>query len=392
MKKCYLLKTTVLLFVFFSSFSQLSASELQVSGWIPYWKLKEGMQSAKKNLSKLDEVYPFAFSVKSDGSLKDLANLDQKDSLKFIKNARANDVEVIPTVMSSSGADIHKILSDTNLRKKHIEEIVAVVKEGKYDGIDIDYEAKFAKTNTFFSRFLLELKNALKDKTLVCTIEPRTPADSLYRQIPKDLEYANDYKEIGTHCDKVIIMAYDQQRADLKLNDLKKGLPYVPVSDVDWVRKVLELTMQTIPKEKIILGIPTYGHEYEIVATSLQLSGYSKLWALNPVYGVDTAKEYGIKPTRARSGEIAFSYIPKGSSSDFVKSLKSKKTKSSEEIVSKALSYAQETKQPVKFNYVTWSDAEAVKQKVDLAKELQILGVSLFKIDGGEDKKIWNLF
>lgn len=393
MIKFNLFKIVVLIFVFSAFASPVAASDLQVSGWIPYWKLKEGMQSAKKNFSKLDEIYPFAFSVKLDGTLKDLANLNSKDAMKFFKSARANDIEIIPTIMWSSGADIHNILSNEMLRKNHVKAIGEMVKEGKFDGIDIDYETKFARTGPFFSSFLREVKNEIKNKKLVCTIEPRTPPDSLYREIPKDLEYANDYKEIATHCDDVVIMAYDQQRADLKLNSSKKGLPYVPVSDVDWVRKVLELTIQTIPKEKIILGIPTYGHEYEMVATSAQFSGYSKLWALNPVYGTDTAKQYKIKPARGLSGEIGFSYFPKDSPFSLLNNLKTPKgANSSNEAALKALSYAGETKQPVKFNYLTWSDAEAVKQKVDLAKELGIKGVSLFKIDGGEDKKIWSLF
>lgn len=388
----YLFLSFVIIFSLFP-INRVQAAPLEVSGWIPYWKLKEGMQSAKKNISKLTEVYPFAYSLKTDGTLKDLAGLKDKDAQKFIKNVRANDVEVIPTVMSSSGNDIHQILSNDLLRKKHVEEILNVVKTGRYDGIDIDYESKFARTRPFFSQFLLELKNGLKNKTLVCTIEPRTPPDSLYREIPKTLEYANDYKEIGTHCDKVVVMAYDQQRADLKLNDSKKGMPYVPVSDVDWVRKVLVLTAQSIPKEKIILGIPTYGHEYEIIATPERFSGYTKLWALNPVYATDILKEYKLTPHRSKSGELSFSYFPKDNKFKILKDLKvPKATPEGEEAAQRALLYANQTKQPVTFNFVTWSDVEAVRQKVDLAKELQIRGVSLFKIDGGEDKKIWNLF
>lgn len=384
---------TFFLLFFFGTTVLTHAAPLEVSGWIPYWKFKEGSLSAKKNFDKINQIYPFAFSVKLDGTLKDLANLKSKDATKFLKSARANDIKIVPTVMWSSGQEIHNILSSDTLRKKHVKSIGETVREGKFDGIDIDYESKFSRTNAFFSTFLREVKNELKDKKLVCTIEPRTPPSSLYRDVPNTIEYANDYKEIATHCDEVVIMAYDQQRADLKLNNSKKGLPYVPVSDVDWVRKVLELTVLSIPKEKIVLGIPTYGHEYEIVATSEQFSGYKKLWALNPVYGVDTAKDYKIKPKHGKSGEIGFSYFPKDSPYSIIKSLNNPKgSDSSNEVALKALMYAKDTKQPVKFNFVTWSDVEAVRQKVDLAKEFEIRGVSLFKIDGGEDKKIWSLF
>jgi spore germination protein YaaH len=41
---------------------------------------------------------------------------------------------------------------------------------------------------------------------------------------------------------------------------------------------------------------------------------------------------------------------------------------------------------------VWWSDAQAAADKVKLARELGLRGVSFFKIDGGEDMGIWNLF
>jgi hypothetical protein len=41
------------------------------------------------------------------------------------------------------------------------------------------------------------------------------------------------------------------------------------------------------------------------------------------------------------------------------------------------------------FRYLVWSDAQAIKDKVDLAKRLGIRGVAIFKIDGGEDLAMW---
>jgi spore germination protein YaaH len=238
---------------------------------------------------------------------------------------------------------------------------------------------------------LKELKHELKDKTLVCTIEPRTPPDSLYREVPQVIEYANDYAEIARHCDQVTIMAYDQQRADIKLNNARKGAPYIPVSDVDWVEKVLELTIQSIPREKVVLGIPTYGHHYSVTVAPGWYRDYWRLGALNVPDILDLADEWDVKPSRNSAGEMGFSYIPESSVlANYTGRLSiPRRTPSGEVAAAQALAYANKTGKEATFNIVSYSDAGAMKEKIDLAKKMQLKGVALFKIDGEEDQKVW---
>ena len=75
---------------------------------------------------------------------------------------------------------IHAVLSDPKKRKEHIAMIVDEVQANDFDGIDIDYEGKYAKTRPHFSQFLKELYAAMGDKWVQCTIESRTPLDSRY--------------------------------------------------------------------------------------------------------------------------------------------------------------------------------------------------------------------
>ncbi len=368
-----------------------ATSNFEVSGWIPYWRVSGGTRDAKAHLDQLSEIHPFGYSVKENGTLKDLAGLKKSIWKSLIKNARKENVRVVPTVMWSDGQDIHRILSNSKLRKAHIKAITSMVNRGDYDGVDIDYEGKLAETKDYFSQFLKELKEALDDKILTCAIEPRTPPDSLYRTIPATLQYANDYVAIGTYCDRVQIMAYDQGRADIKLNDAKAGAPYIPVADVDWVRKVVNFTMQTIPKEKIILGIPTYGREYEVTVSPNWYQGYRQIRSLNPNDALDTADDADVTPSRNRAGEISFSYLPESSTLKLPKSLIiPADTPKGNLVAARALAYANQTGQTVTFNLVWWSDAKAIEQKINLAHELGLRGVALFKIDGAEDRDMWD--
>lgn len=381
------------LFVLPSSAYAAPEASFEVSGWIPYWEVSKGTRDAKTHLDELDVIAPFSYSVQPDGSIKDLAGMTKSSWKTLLKEAKKEGVRVTPTVMWSDTNNIQKILSDTKLRAAHVKEIAGLVKKRGYDGVDIDYEGKLAATKPYYSAFLKELKAALGTGFLACTIEARTPPDSLYTVVPTKLEYANDFEQINKYCDRVYLMTYDQQRADLKLNTARLGLPYYPIADTEWVRKVVNLAAKTIDKKKLVVGIATYGREVEVTASPQSFAGYRQLWSVNGDYPEDTADDYDVTPTRNSAGELSFTYIPKDSKTSIPKSIKAPAgTPSGMEAAARALAYANSSGKSVSFNLVWWSDAGAAKQKVALAKELGVRGVSFFKLDGSEDKKIWDLF
>lgn len=383
------------LFLFFSFSPVQAAGDLEVAGWIPYWRDSQGIKDATKHLGDIDTVYPFAFTVQNDGTIKDHAKLSAKEWKAFMKKARSEDVEIIPTVMTSDGAAIHNILAYSDSRARHIQAIVDMVEKGKFDGVDIDYEGKKADTKVWFSLFLLELKQALKSKVLSCTVEARTPPDSLYREVPAVINYVNDYKTMDLACDRIVIMAYDQQRADIKANDARKGEPYIPVADPLWVEKVVKLTLESFSKEKIVLGIPTYGRQWAVTVAPEWFKGYSSLEALNIPHMLDLAKREKVKPTRNVAGELSFSYLPKILGTKTIKEIKKMKvpsgTEAGEKAALQALAYANKTGNEVIVNVAWYSDAEAMMDKVELAEKYDLRGVSLFKIDGEEDQKFWTM-
>ncbi len=365
----------------------------EVSGWLPYWKDASSTADVMPRLSQLTEINPFGYTVRSTGTLFDAMEVDEPHWQTLIAEAKRQNVRVIPTVMWSDGATIHKILSNTETRIALEDEIAALVKEKGYDGIDIDFEGKRAETKDYFSTFLKGLYLRLGDKWLMCTIEARTPIDSRYSGTPPAGAgiYANDYAAINQYCDRVRIMTYDQGAIDVKLNRARAA-PYIPLSDPAWVEKVIELTAQSIPKQKLVIGIPTYGYEYAVTPFSGFGYRYDKQWSFNQKYALDLAASLGITPVRNGAGEMSFIYkasaatTTSGGMDGSTTPMTNNPNVPSTLYEQKALASSIEPP----FNIVWWSDSQAVKDKVDLAKRLGVRGVAVFKFDGGEDQGVWN--
>ncbi len=380
--------------------TKATTSKLEFSGWLPYWRVASSTKDVLPHLDQLTEVNPFGYTVKKDGTLNDALKVGSPEWQNLFKEAKTKKVRIVPTVMWSDTESIHTILSNKKLRKKHIASIVEMVTTNNFDGVDIDYEGKRAEDRDNYSAFLKELSAAFaKDKAnkwLMCTIEARTPPVDLYKTIPADLEYANDFKEINKYCDRVRLMTYDQQRADLTLNKASTGL-YAPVADTAWVRKVVTLAAKDIDKSKLVLGVATYGYIYQVMPYD-DGSGYSYtvLEAFNPKYGTDTAKEYGITPARNSAGEMSFTYVPKSTPRTLPNNaeLQAKAPKGTISALRTALgatALAKEKGTQSPFSMLVWSDAKAIEDKVKLARELGIRGVAVFKFDGGEDPGMWKV-
>ena len=370
---------TVVIFGGVSS-SSLFAASFDKAVWIPYWRKTEGASTTLQNISTLTQISPFAFELQRDGSIKNALKIEEEPWTTLIAEAKKKKVKVYPSILSypqteAAKYDFYLLLAQRKRRAAHVAEIRALVKKYKFDGIDIDYENKSAETRPYFSAFLTELATALhKDKKqLICTVEARTPPESRYATTSKEIlakvEYSNDYKVIGKVCDQVRIMAYDQAGDDRVLINQNQyaGNMYKPVADIDWVEKIATLALRDIPAKKIILGIPTYGYKYEIKQQSGTTTlTYSRIGSMNFNYADELAKSIGVTPTRNSAGELSYVY---GTSTD--------------SNGNSLGTYKQ---------YLVWySDAAAIADKVKIAKLYKLGGVVIFKIDGGNDPKVWQV-
>ncbi|HUZ92377.1 MAG TPA: glycosyl hydrolase family 18 protein [Candidatus Paceibacterota bacterium] len=355
--------------------------------WLPFWSKQGGMLAVALHLEKFKEISPFSYEVNADGSLKDDLHIDSGLWPGWLSAARDGGVKIIPTIALLDGTQSYNLLSNTKLRRKHENNIAALVKSEKFDGIDIDYEDKPAKEAPYYDLLLegLALRMHPLGKTLTCTIEARTPPIDEYAVVPNTIRYANDYGVINKYCDEVRIMAYDQGAIDLTLDAAKgNGAFYMPVADSAWVKKVLALTVRSINRKKLVLGIPTYGYEYE-VDWSGGVAAYQRIGSINYGNALALAATLGISPARNSAGELSFAFATSTHLAVSPGLISAMNATSSPPLVMLAVAGTS----TAATRYVDVSDATAIGQKIALAKQYGLKGVAFFKMDGATDPGIW---
>lgn len=382
---------SVLCALVFSSVPAHAATTFEVTGWIPYWRSATGTADVLPHLELLTEVNPFVYSMKTDGTIVDNGKIDQEPWTSFFAAAKAKKVRVIPTIMWSNGTAIHQVLKSAKSRQGLEDRIAKLVKDKGFDGIDIDFEGKKAETRPYFSLFLKGLYARMTKKMVMCTIESRTPIGDRYygADIPKDATiYSNDFKAINKYCDRVRIMAYDQQGIDQSLvsQAASSSQLYAPVADPRWVKKAVAVAVKDIKKSKILLGVPTYGYEYDVTAYANNEYSYDIISTFNPRYATQIAAQYGITPQRNAAGELYLTYTPLGATTTVSFSGEPRAAAFASTAASQ---YATTYSSHQNFRLLDWPDAQSIAGKVELAQSLGLRGVSIFKLDGGEDPGIW---
>jgi spore germination protein len=361
-----------------------STAPFYYGAWVPYWTSTAGEQQLAVNLDSFNEVSPFSYEIVDGGTIQDDLNIGGGAWNGWFSAIRSDGVKIIPTIAWFDAGGIYNLLSNTKSRQAEEDSIAQLVSSNNFDGIDIDFEGMSPATRPYYSLFIEGLAMRLHpaNKVLTCTVVPRTPPSSLYVNVPANIIYPENYTVLNQNCDEVRLMAYDQETVDLKLDATKgNGALYAPVADPAWVTKLIQYAVQYINPKKIMLGVPTYGYEYE-VSWSGGYTEYQRLRAFDFFDAMDRADSLGITPTRDNAGELSFTY----SSTTYISDPPD------------LISLVSSTEPTVLANpdpnatttfFVSFPDATSELANIALAKKFGLRGAILFKADGDIDPAIW---
>lgn len=235
-----------------------SGPPLAVSGWAPYWQPDSALESFTENSVGFSDVALVAFSARGVSEVVPYEGM-AAGTIDLYRTATGNTrAGLIATVFDDSDrGEMAAILADPATRAQHVDTLVALVEDGDFDGLELDYEgfafvdprSTWEVTRPHWIALLTELRERLEPKGLALMVAVPPQYDD--ERADASGYWVYDYAAMGDIVDRIRIMAYDYSLAD-------PG----PVAPIDWVERVVEAATDLVDPSKLDLGIPTYGYEW----------------------------------------------------------------------------------------------------------------------------------
>jgi spore germination protein YaaH len=213
-----------------------------------YWETDRGAYSSLSNYhSYMNAIGTVAYHLLADGTISGFSTQEVRDL------ANQSSVDANPTIQNGFDPVLtHTVLSSTSLRQKTIEAMYTLIRTHGYKGVNINFENMYASDRTSFNMFLKELSDVFKPAGLTVIVSvPAKTCDCPSWAWSGTFEY----KTVAQYADFIQIMTYDQHGS--------WGSPG-PVAGYDWVKRVLDYATAEMPSEKLLIGLPAYGYDWNI--------------------------------------------------------------------------------------------------------------------------------
>lgn len=204
-----------------------------------------------RHAGSLTYLSPFAYLIQENAGLKPI---DDEPLIQAMKAKGAVPMMSVTNFTSTSKGEnlASQLLNDSMLVETLLDNILTVMNEKGYQGLNVDFENVLPKDRQAYNNFLRRAADRLHAEGyfLSTALAPKTgptQAGLLYE--------AHDYPAHGRIADFVVLMTYEW--------GYRKGPPQA-ISPINQIRKVLNYAVSVIPRNKIYLGFQIYARDWVI--------------------------------------------------------------------------------------------------------------------------------
>ncbi|WP_020597609.1 glycosyltransferase [Spirosoma panaciterrae] len=201
----------------------------------------QSYQTLREHVSDLNMVMPEWFFVGNKAELS--TDIDHAADSLMKQHAGVAIVPMISNFYQGNwrGQNVHRLLTSASLRKTFIAQMLTLLNQHHYQGVNIDFEELRENTDETLVSFIREVYQALHPKGYLVTV---------------DIAALNeDYNlpALRPYVDYFMLMAYD--------NHFSTSAPG-PVAPYPWIEYVLEAACRQIPSEQVVLCVAGYGYDW----------------------------------------------------------------------------------------------------------------------------------
>ncbi len=201
---------------------------VQVAGWLP-----QDAEIDPEAAQALFMLHPLDFVPAPDGVLLGTGRPRPEGSA----------LRVLPTVRALGPPEseaVDGVLASPELRQVHIDDILRVVREGAYDGIDIDYRAVSPTRGADFTQFVVTLADSLHREGRSLTLTLPLPT----QQMTGWDTGAYDWKALGEVADAIKVVPEPDQSVYYER-----------------MQEVLEFLTGEVESSRLMLVVSPFSHE-----------------------------------------------------------------------------------------------------------------------------------
>ena len=193
----------------------------------------------------------FSYPIRRDGTLQPV---DDQAALQAAKNNRVLPIMVVTNFEEGTFKTeiATAIFTDEALQDKLLNEILSVMQEKGYAGVDFDLECLGRENRERYVAFLQKAVDKFRPLGYEVSV---ALAPKLSEDQQGVLYEGHDYRAIGEVVDYVNIMTYEWGWS---------GGPPMPVAPINEVSRVMDFAVSQIPSDKIMMGIPLYGYDWRL--------------------------------------------------------------------------------------------------------------------------------
>jgi spore germination protein len=246
----------------------------QVIGFLPYWLLDR----AKTNYSQeITTLTYFALNVDGNGDIVKLTNPQQEEpgwyALEsgkfdpFLNSAKKNNVKLSLLISSGDANAIDQLMEKPRQHADTlIKDVTPIMKQYGFSdlNLDIEYTAHASTAaQMHFTQFVQTVDQQMNKQQLGTLTVEISPTDAIQANLI-------NLQAVTPYVNSVVLMAYDYHSTASYVTG-----PVAPLSgagaNLEYdVTTAVEKALQQIPPDKLILGMPLYGYEWETLTNAIR--------------------------------------------------------------------------------------------------------------------------